>query len=409
MEIPEREGEQKHIHTVSEITRNIKLLLSDHFSDIWIRGEISNFRMAASGHMYFSLKDESSLIKAVLFKRYQNGIRFEMQDGLDVVVHGNISVFERRGDYQIIVDLLEPEGIGALKLAFEQLKEKLFKEGIFDERHKKEIPPFPETIGVITSPSGAALRDILNITQRRYRGVGIIIYPTLVQGEGAAEEIVAAIRKANQRREVDVLIVGRGGGSIEDLWCFNEESVARAIYDSDIPIISAVGHEIDYTIADFVADLRAPTPSAAAELVVKSKDELMRRHEDLIERLLASADRFLERNREKASLYTVEIMEQRLKTLLNEKNMILDDVTKSLHSGMEGILLKRKGRLEKAVGQLDALSPLGILSRGFAIVKKLPENRAVFSVNELSKGDALATRLTDGSVYSTVSGIDRNQ
>ncbi|GAH70849.1 unnamed protein product, partial [marine sediment metagenome] len=263
----------------------------------------------------------------VLFRGYQRAVRFELADGLNVIVHGSVDVFDKRGEYQIIVDLIEPVGLGALQLAFEQLKEKLQKEGLFDESHKKQIPAFPDTIGVITSPTGAALRDILNVVERRYKGIRVIIYPVLVQGEGAAEEIAGAIKKANLRGDADVLIVGRGGGSIEDLWPFNEEIVARAIYHSEKPIISAVGHEIDYTISDFVADLRAPTPSAAAELVVKNKQELLKRSKELSMRLYSSLERMISQKKEKASYYSAELLLRRINTLINEKNLILDDVS----------------------------------------------------------------------------------
>jgi exodeoxyribonuclease VII large subunit len=393
--------------TVSELTRKVKQCLSESFPDIWVRGEVSNYTVASSGHIYFTLKDETSVLRAVLFRGYQKDVRFEISDGMDVIVHGNLDVFEKRGEYQIIVDLIEPEGKGALQLAFEQLKAKLDKEGLFDESHKRPIPQYPDTVGVVTSPSGAAIRDILNVLGRRYSGVRVIIYPALVQGEGAAEEIVHAINKANVRKEVDVLVVGRGGGSVEDLWPFNEEIVARAIYKSTIPIISAVGHEIDFTIADFTADLRAPTPSAAAELVVKSKQEVLRWSIDLVRRLHGSLDRIVDRGRERLSLYTLDSLGRRMDTLCNEKNMLLDDLTRSLFSNIGNVLLGTKGRFQKLAGQLNALSPLGTLSRGFALIIKLPEKRCVFSTEDVDTGDSIAARLRDGTVYSTVSKKDK--
>jgi exodeoxyribonuclease VII large subunit len=400
---------ERVIFSVSEITKRIKHLLEETFPDIWVRGEISNLRTASSGHIYFTLKDEGAVIKAVLFRGYQRAIPFEPEDGMNVIVHGNIDVFDKRGEYQIIVDLMEPEGIGALQLAFEQLKEKLHKEGLFDEAHKKNIPAFPDTIGIVTSPTGAALRDILNIVDRRYRGIRVIIYPVLVQGEGAAEEIAEAIRKANQRREVDVLIVARGGGSIEDLWPFNEEMVARAIYDSHIPIISAVGHEIDFTISDFVADLRAPTPSAAAELVVKNKIELLRWSRELIIRLYNSLDRMLVSRREKAALYSTELLVRRMTQLLQQKSQILDDLERNLSVQMEALLIKIRGRFEKAVGQLNALSPLNTLARGFAVISRLPENWPVFSVQDVSERDEIKAKLKDGLLFSTIYRIEKAQ
>ncbi len=399
----------RKVFTVIEITRKIRSLLEESFENIWVSGEISNFRKAASGHMYFTLKDESAVIKAVLFKGYQQNIHFKAGDGLKVIAHGNIDVFDKRGEYQIIIDLMEPEGIGDLQLAFEKLKQRLQKEGFFDESHKKKIPAFPDSIGVITSQTGAALRDILNITSRRYKGIRVIIYPVLVQGDGAAEEIAAAINTANRRMEADVLIVGRGGGSIEDLWPFNEEIVARAIYDSKIPVISAVGHEIDFTISDFVADLRAPTPSAAAELVVKNKEELLKSSKELITRLYSSIDRLISYKKEKVSFYSIDFMSRRIIDALHKKNLIFDDVTKSLTNRVEAAIIKNRGRFEKTVGQLNALSPLNTLARGFAAVSRLPENTPVFSVRDVDRGDDIKTILKDGTLFSTIKGVEEKR
>lgn len=401
-------SEKRNVYSIAELTKKIKFILEENFSNIWVQGEISNCRKAASGHIYFTLKDEAAVIKTVLFRGYQRAVRFELADGLNVIVHGSVDVFDKRGEYQIIVDLIEPVGLGALQLAFEQLKEKLQKEGFFDESHKKQIPAFPDTIGVITSPTGAALRDILNVVERRYKGIRVIIYPVLVQGEGAAEEIADAIKKANLRGDADVLIVGRGGGSIEDLWPFNEEIVARAIYHSEKPIISAVGHEIDYTISDFVADLRAPTPSAAAELVVKNKQELLKRSKELSMRLYSSLERMISQKKEKASYYSAELLLRRINALINEKNLILDDVSRSLSNQIEACLTKNSGRFEKAVGQLNALSPLNTLARGFAIISKLPENKPVFSISDVNKGDEIKTRLKDGVLSSRIHQIKEN-
>ena len=401
-------SEKRNVYSIAELTKKMKFILEENFSNIWVQGEISNCRKATSGHIYFTLKDEAAVIKAVLFRGYQRAVRFELADGLNVIVHGSVDVFDKRGEYQIIVDLIEPVGLGALQLAFEQLKEKLQKEGLFDESHKKQIPAFPDTIGVITSPTGAALRDILNVVERRYKGIRVIIYPVLVQGEGAAEEIADAIKKANLRGDADVLIVGRGGGSIEDLWPFNEEIVARAIYHSEKPIISAVGHEIDYTISDFVADLRAPTPSAAAELVVKNKQELLKRSKELSMRLYSSLERMISQKKEKASYYSAELLLRRINALINEKNLILDDVSRSLSNQIEACLTKNRGRFEKAVGQLNALSPLNTLARGFAIISKLPENKPVFSISDVNKGDEIKTRLKDGVLSSRIHQIIEN-
>ncbi len=397
----------RNVLSVSELTRMVKQLLEANYTDIWVTGEVSNYTRASSGHIYFTLKDERAVIRAVLFKGYQKSIRFEMENGLKLIVHGALSVFEKRGEYQIIVDFLEPEGLGALQLAFEQLKDKLQKEGLFDESRKKPIPAFPDVVGVVTSETGAAIRDILNVIGRRYSGVRIIIYPTLVQGDEAAESIARTIKRANERQEVDVLIVGRGGGSIEDLWPFNEEVVARAIYKSEIPVISAVGHEIDFTIADFVADVRAPTPSAAAEIVVKNKRELLRTYGDLRVRLFASLDRVIQERREQLSHLTVETLQDRMNRLVRERQMSLDDLTRSLSMTMEASLTRMRGRFEKLVGQLDVLSPLATLSRGYSILSRVRDGKTVLSVRDVASGEETSTRLTDGRVYSRVLNVEK--
>jgi len=269
MELPLR-----YILTVSELTREIKDILEGRFLDIWVEGEISNLRIPPSGHIYFTLKDDFSQIRAVLFRMQARTLRFVPEDGIHVICRGRVSLYEKRGDYQLILESIEPKGIGALQLAFLQLRERLEKGGLFDPDHKRPIPTVPRKIGIITSPTGSVIQDMLNILKRRFENLHILVFPARIQGEGASSEICEAIRYFNQVTDVDVIIVGRGGGSLEDLWVFNEEAVARAIYHSKIPIISAVGHETDYTIADFVADLRAPTPSAAAELVVRDKREI---------------------------------------------------------------------------------------------------------------------------------------
>jgi exodeoxyribonuclease VII large subunit len=399
----------RHIYSVSELTREIKQLLEENCADVWVSGEVSNYTRAASGHVYFTLKDERAVMRAVLFRGIGKDMRFEIEDGLKVIVHGIISVFEKRGEYQIKVDFIEPEGLGALQLAFEQLKEKLRKEGLFDESRKREIPAFPEVIGVITSPTGAAIRDILNVIERRFRGLRVIIYPAIVQGNEAAGSIVEAIQMANKRKETDVLIVGRGGGSMEDLWPFNEEIVARALSQSKIPVISAVGHEIDFTISDFVADVRAPTPSAAAEIVVQNKRELLVRFGDLHSRLSGSIDRIFKLKMDSLSHYTVDVLYGRLSTLLNEKQMIQDDLTKSLINIMEVILTRIKGRFEKRVGELQVLSPLGTLSRGYSITSRFHDDRPIVTVGDVTRGEAIRSRLKDGTLFSTITDIEHRK
>lgn len=399
----------RNVLTVSDLTRMVKQLLESNYTDLWVSGEVSNYTRASSGHMYFTLKDERAVIRAVLFKGYQKGVRFEIENGLKLIVHGALSVFEKRGEYQIIVDFLEPEGLGALQLAFEQLKEKLQKEGLFDESKKRPIPAFPTVVGVITSETGAAIRDILNVIGRRYSGVRIIIYPTLVQGDEAAHSIARAVQRANERKEVDVLIVGRGGGSIEDLWPFNEEVVARALYKSKIPVISAVGHEIDFTIADFVADVRAPTPSAAAEIVVRNKVELLRTYADLHKRLFETMERAVQSRREQLSRFTAQALQDKVNRLIREKQMSLDDLTRSLTATMETTLTRLRGRFEKLVGQLNVLSPLATLSRGYSIVSRRRDGKTVLSINDVAPGEEISTLVPDGRVYSRVRDVEKNK
>ncbi|HDL78351.1 MAG TPA: exodeoxyribonuclease VII large subunit, partial [Bacteroidetes bacterium] len=270
-----QQAPEKKIYTISEITRKIKRLLENAIPSIWLEGEISNFKRHSSGHIYFVLKDENSQISCVMWRGRNNGLYFTPQDGMKIQARGNVTVYEKRGNYQFEVLQMQPAGLGELQMALEQLKQSLKAEGLFDEQHKKKIPQYPEKIGIVTSPTGAAIRDLVSVVQRRFPSVQLILNPVRVQGAEAAGEIARAIDEFNAYGDVDVLIVGRGGGSLEDLWAFNEEVVARAIFRSKIPVISAVGHEIDFGISDFVADLRAPTPSAAAELVVRNREELL--------------------------------------------------------------------------------------------------------------------------------------
>ena len=375
-------ADKGHVYTVTELTRNIRVMLEESFPAIWVEGEISNFVQHTSGHMYFSLKDTNSVLSAVLFKNVNKDIKFEMKSGIQVVCFGRISLYDKRGQYQLYVERVEPKGIGALQLAFEQLKEKLKKEGLFDKAHKKPIPYLPTRIGVVTSPTGAAIRDILNVTQRRFSNVEIILNPVKVQGEGAKEEIASAIEIFNKLKNVDVMIVGRGGGSLEDLWPFNEELVARAIYNSEIPIISAVGHEIDWTIADFVSDFRAPTPSAAAELIIPLK-------EDLIERIGNALDRL-----KNSLLNMVMQYEQRI-----------DELVSAL-SFKGGYMVKLKDEsFRTLIGKLEALSPLAVLKRGYSITEKVKNGEVIKTSGELKKEDLIKTRLSAGEIISIVKEI----
>ncbi len=386
------------IYTVSDVTAEVRALLEDAFSGIWVEGEVSNFHHHSSGHLYFTLKDQESQIRAVMFRMQNRHLKFKAQDGLAVLVYGELSVYERRGEYQIVVEYMEPKGLGALQLAFEQLKAKLQAEGLFDEARKRPIPMLPGRIGVVTSPVGAAIRDILQVLRRRFAGVDVLIYPVTVQGDQAAPEIVGAIRELNRRGGLDVLILARGGGSIEDLWAFNEEIVARAIADSKIPVISAVGHEVDYTIADFVADLRAPTPSAAAELVIAKKDELAQRLDDLEARMTGVV-----RSRLRGLMVRMAGLDRHLRLLnpierIRSQRRRLMELWKDLTVSVDRRLVVLSAQLEPLAGKLDSLSPLAILSRGYSICLRLPGHEIVKDSAGVLAGDEVEVRLHRGSL-----------
>ncbi len=396
LDLPER-----RILTVSDLTSLIKSALEESFYDIWMEGEISNLRIPTSGHIYLTLKDKASQIRAIIFKSSARNIKFELKDGIHIICHGRVTVYDVRGEYQIVIDTVEPQGIGALQLAFEQLKEKLFKEGLFDAKRKRPIPLLPRKIGIITSSTGAAIRDILNIINRRFANVHIIINPVPVQGEGAGIEIARAIEEMNEFEDIDVLIVGRGGGSLEDLWAFNEEVVARAIYNSRIPVISAVGHEIDFTISDFVADLRAPTPSAAAELVVKNKQDLMDSLRHVFSRLKNGIKTLFDAKRS-ALREEIRAMKDPA-TRINEYIQRIDDLSIRLTGGINRYLDGLKKRIVAEAGKLNALSPLAILSRGYSIAMKLPEMKIIKDANDVQKGDEVNIRLHKGNLICIVS------
>jgi exodeoxyribonuclease VII large subunit len=428
--------------TVSELTYRIKDVLEGEFPDLWVRGEISNFKRHSSGHWYFTLKDAHAQLPCVCFRLQNRLIRFRPEDGLEVYARGRLSVYEKQGAYRLLVAYMEPVGIGSLQLAFEQLKARLAAEGLFAPERKRPLPLMPRKIGVITSPTGAVIRDILRILKRRNRGIDVLIFPVRVQGEGAAEEIAEAIRIMNQRDDLDVLIVGRGGGSIEDLWAFNEEIVARAIFQSRIPIISAVGHETDFTIADFVADVRAPTPSAAAEMVAARRDELIERFASLELRLVKATRYLLVRRRERLSHLQARPGFVRARHLVPQALQRVDEleyrlqivIAKRLRSAREHMaalsmrlmaqrpsrrLAEMRGRLDLlqnrltgtirermqaarrhlglAAGKLEALSPLAVLSRGYAIVWN--EQRAIVrDARDVRVGERLRIRLFKGRV-----------
>lgn len=373
---------ERQILTVGELTKDIKLILENTFGLIWVEGEISNLRRPSSGHVYFTLKDEFSQIKCVLFKQRSLGIKFQLKDGLKIVVFARLSVYERDGNYQLYINLIEPKGKGSFQLAYEQLKERLSKEGLFDIERKKPIPFLPKTIGIVTSPTGAVIRDMLHILEKRFENFSVTIYPVRVQGQGAKGEIVEAIEYFNFKKNVDVMILARGGGSIEDLWAFNEESVARAIYKSQIPVISAVGHETDFTIADFVSDLRAPTPSRAAELVIPQKNDLYQKLKDYIQEINRS-----------------------LKYFIPEYQQRVDDLTDSLKRNLELILKEKRQQFELGISRLQALNPLDILRRGYSISVKLPSQDILKDARSLRVGDYINTRLHKGSFFSVIKEI----
>lgn len=400
------DAKEKHIYSVSELTKYIRVIIEDSFPGVWVEGEISNFILHTSGHMYFSLKDASSVLKCAMFKRANEKLKFSLKSGMKVIVFGSLSVYEARGDYQLIAEEIEPKGVGALQLQFQQLKEKLQKEGLFDDRHKVPIPFLPTKIGVVTSPTGAAIQDILNIARRRFQNVEIIINPVKVQGADAKDEIAAAIRQFNELKNIDVMIVGRGGGSLEDLWPFNEEVVARAIFESEIPVISAVGHEIDFTISDFVADFRAPTPSAAAELVIPKKEDLAKLINTETTRLNNAIAGILGTLKEKLrSLQGAYVLRQPLNYIIQQEQRI-DDLRKDMSVRIGHVMDMYGEKFNRILSKLEVLSPVSILKRGYSITAKLPEGVIVKDVRSLSKGDVVETKLGQGKFKSRVEEIN---
>ena len=437
---------QRRVFTVSELNLEIKGLLEKRFPDIWVAGEVSNYRGATSGHLYFTLKDSSAQIRAVCFRNQARYLKFKPQDGISVIARGHLGVYEARGEYQLYVDYLEPAGVGALQLAFEQLKEKLAAEGLFDPARKKPLPVLPRAIGVVTSPTGAVIRDILRVLKRRFRNMNVTLYPVKVQGEGAAEEIAKGIDYFNRQHAAEVLIVARGGGSLEDLWAFNEETVARAIAGSKIPVISAVGHETDFTIADFVADLRAPTPSAAAELVVHRKQDFVDEIRDRARRITQVIRLKISEARGQLTALRLHHVFQTIRTRLGERAQRVDDcvvelnrlirakLTESgqawihtsaglvrydfhrllklkradvderaarLQSEFARLLVERRNRLVQFDSLLQERSPLTVLNRGYSITRDA-QGRIVRDAAQVAVGDDLSIRLARGELGASV-------
>jgi exodeoxyribonuclease VII large subunit len=437
------------IFTVSRLNETVKLLLENEMGQLWVSGEISNFSQPASGHWYFTLKDNRAQVRCAMFRNSNRKTAFRPQNGQQVLVRASLTLYEPRGDYQLIAESMHPAGEGLLQQQFEQLKLKLAAEGLFDQAHKQPLPRPARCVGVITSATGAALHDIIQVMKRRDPSLPIIIYPTAVQGQDAVMQIVQAIAVANQRQECDVLIVGRGGGSLEDLWCFNDERLARAIYASQLPIISAVGHEVDVTIADFVADLRAPTPSAAAELVSDNQQERLRQWQSLHQRLSMAMDYYLAQRQQQFSRLQHRLQQQHPQVRLSlQKNQLvrlqhriseamrdklrqalqnqhhqqqrlqqLSPLTRvhqsqqrlqllefRLQQHINGLLANRRQRLATACTGLDAVSPLATLARGYSITQT-EQGQLLKTVTQTARGNTLKTRLNDGWVESSVTRI----
>jgi exodeoxyribonuclease VII large subunit len=439
----------KTILTVSRLTALIRGVLEENFEQVWVEGEVSNLSLPSSGHVYFTLKDPGAQLRCVMFKGTAKNVRFRLTNGMGLIVRGHISLYDQRGDYQLICEYLEPQGVGALQIAFMQLKERLAKEGVFDEARKRPMPRFPRRLGVITSSTGAAIHDILNVLKRRFASLEILLYPVRVQGEGAAEEIARAVDDMNRLGLVDVMIVGRGGGSLEDLWAFNEERVARAVYRSRIPVISAVGHETDWTICDFAADLRAPTPSAAAEMVIASRDELMGQLESLSHRLRLTMENRL--SSLDARLDSLRRAMHDPGAMLGHQAQRVDDLAERLEMGLKNVVKRRSEALYRlnqsllfsspihlmgdarqrlwqllseaehllvarldsckqtfagTAGRLEVLSPLGTLSRGYSIATRSADGSVVTDSARLAEGERLSLRFHRGGAECRVESVE---
>lgn len=393
--------------SVSQLNRYIKMNFDadENLANIFISGEISNFtNHYRTGHLYFTLKDDSAAVRAVMFNSSAKRLKFMPEDGMKVIARGRVSVYEASGQYQLYVDDMQPDGVGALNLAYEQLKEKLQKEGLFSELHKKPLPPYPEKVGVITSPTGAAVRDIINVLGRRFPYAEIVFCPVLVQGEGAHLQLTDAVNMFNSERAADVIIIGRGGGSIEDLWEFNDEGLARAVYNSDIPVISAVGHETDFTICDFVADMRAPTPSAAAELAVPDANELQYALSALKNRMFLNVSSGIADRRSRLEYLTSKGALKSPDEMLSNRSQRLDTAFSKMMSSYENRIGGKKVEFISAATALSKLDPMSVLMRGFAFVSD-KNGKNVYSSQALAKGDKINVRFHDGSAVCEVKEI----
>jgi len=392
----------ENVYTVTAINRMAKFLLEESFPDIWVQGEISNYHLHGSGHRYFSLKDDKAQLSCAMWRSFGAGLKFEPKDGLKVLINGSLTVYEVGGRYQMSVKKIIPAGMGELELAFRQLQEKLEKEGLFDPAHKKELPSYPMRLGVITSATGAAIHDIIRVVRRRNPRLDIVLWPSEVQGETAPLQLVNALKEMNNYREVDVIIIGRGGGSLEDLWAFNDERVVRAVFDSRIPVISAVGHEVDVTLTDLVADYRAATPSMAAEIAawpladVRSQlAGLLRDMDDTVR------ESWREKKRDWQALATAPVM-VRPETMLENRYQKLDGQVRLLHLLSERRFDNFRKAAGLAVSRLEALSPLKVLARGFSVTRRTDSHEVVRSIDEIAAGQSLETIVKDGRIISTV-------
>lgn len=395
-----------HILSVSQLNTYVKAIIDENpvFANLYVEGEISNFTdHYKSGHLYFTLKDEKSLIRAVMFRSYASRLKFRPENGMRVIVRARLSIYERDGQYQLYVEEMHPSGLGDLHVAFEQLKQKLSQEGLFDEKRKKPLPPYPEKIAIITSETGAAVEDMKNVLSRRYPVATLVMCNVLVQGKGAPPQIIEALERINRFKAADVIILGRGGGSIEELWAFNDEGVARAIAASDIPVISAVGHETDFTIADFVADLRAPTPSAAAELVVPDVRALKMKLEHMASLMSKALERKISNYGSKLKLLQSSKPLSSPTFYVDNKKIAIDSLTDKMYNTFKELVAIKRARLSELAGKLNVLSPLQILSRGYAIAYH--EGKVLKSVKQVDLHSKIFVKLTDGEIESEVRKI----
>ena len=395
--------------SVTQLTQYIKLLLDkdEILSQVCVRGELSNYKAHSSGHQYFTLKDEGAVISCVMFRSDAMKMRFRPESGMKVILYGRVSLFPKSGQYQIYVTAMQPDGVGALAVAFEQLKRRLYEEGLFDPAHKQPLPNYPHRVALITSPTGAAVRDMTRILGRRWPMAEVLVCPVRVQGEGAAEEIAAMVDYVDKHQLADVIITGRGGGSLEDLWAFNEEIVARAIYRCTIPVISAVGHEPDVTISDYVADVRAATPSNAAEIAVQDEAAIRSALRQLQLRLEQAEGRKLTQLRQRLDALAQKPVMKRPEAYLQQQELQLEMLRQRLEHAGTGMVQKNTLRFQRTAAKLDALSPLKVLGRGYAMVTR--EDAVVRSVTQLQPGDPVAVALSDGTVQCTVDAVQRRK